>query len=271
MSQQYGVIGHPIEQSLSPLIHSGWMKEHGLDAQYRAIDVAPGSFDTVLENLTQDGARGLNITAPHKQAALAAATHLSETAKRIGAANTLIRRGDDWYAENTDAPGFQHTLAAANIVAAGRRFALIGAGGAARGVVHALTQAGASVQIFNRTPSKAAALAADFPGVTSAAEVFDGQITTADGFDALINTASFGFEGARLVLPAGEGRLFYDISYGAAADPALKSARDTGWKAMDGLAMLVAQAAYSFEHWFGIFPDTTTALAKCRAAVETRT
>ncbi|MCL4129515.1 UNVERIFIED_CONTAM: hypothetical protein GTU68_016433 [Idotea baltica] len=244
------------------------MREHNIKAEYVAIDVAEGDFESTFQRLASEGANGLNITQPHKFSALAAATTVSETAQRIGASNTLIRRDNEWHAENTDAPGFRYTLRSAGIESMGTRFALIGAGGAARGVVEALTSGGASVHILNRTPSKAAMLAADFLNVTYSEEAFNGYVAGIENFDVLINTASFGYEGADFGLPAGGDRLFYDISYGNAAEATLRAAHGTGWRTMDGLAMLVAQAAYSFEHWFDIFPDIEPVLKMCRTTVE---
>ena len=111
MTKLYGVTGDPISQSLSPLIHRGWMREHKLDAEYLAMHILAGEFEQGLETLARRGIHGLNVTLPHKENALAAAVHATDRARTIGAANTLWRpRNGTWHADNTDAPGFLASL-----------------------------------------------------------------------------------------------------------------------------------------------------------------
>ena len=133
MTALYGVVGDPVSHSLSPVIHNAWMRDHQLDATYEAFLVPAGELADGLSTLERRGAKGLNITLPHKEAALAHADTQSDIARRIGAANTLVRTKDGgWHAENTDAPGFAETLGAAHIDVAGQNVCVLGAGGAAR-------------------------------------------------------------------------------------------------------------------------------------------
>ena len=140
MTKLYGVVGDPVSHSLSPVIHNAWIREHGLDATYEALHVPKGEFESGLSSLQDRQALGLNITLPHKEAAIELAESASEVARRIGAANTLVRlKSGGWLAENTDAPGFTESLAQANIEIADQNVCLLGAGGAARAVALALS------------------------------------------------------------------------------------------------------------------------------------
>lgn len=268
MTQLYGVIGDPIAHSLSPLIHNAWLREHGIDATYEAMQVPDGELESALATLTRQGARGLNITLPHKHTALALAEEAGDLARRIGAANTLIRTDSGgWRAENTDAPGFIHTLDKAGIDIAGKNVLLLGAGGSARALAFVLTDLRAKLTISNRTVSRAESIADDLLEKPEICSLEDGlnRLPTAE---IVINTLSLGHSGQSLELPAGHGRTFYDISYGAAASKTLATAAAQDWVPMDGLGMLVAQAAFAFEHWFGLVPDMEAAELKCRKVVE---
>jgi shikimate dehydrogenase len=268
MTQLYGVIGDPIAHSLSPLIHNAWLREHGIDASYVAMLVPDGELEDALATLTRQGARGLNITLPHKQTALALANEQGDLAKRIGAANTLVRtEAGGWRAENTDAPGFIHTLDAAGLNLAGKNVFLLGAGGSARALAVVLTDLQANLTICNRTIARAEAIADSLPAKPTACTLDVGleRLATAE---LVVNTLSIGHTGKVLALPQGTGRTFYDISYGKAAAATLSHADAQGWTTMDGLGMLVAQAAFAFEHWFDILPDMDSAQSRCRAVVE---
>lgn len=271
MTALYGVIGDPVAHSLSPLIHNSWLADGGFDARYEAIGIPQERLDSGLKELMDRGACGLNVTLPHKNSALRVSSERSDTAIRIGAANTLTRTGDGWYADNTDAPGFLKTLTDAGIDVAGQTVGVIGAGGSARAVVATLSDAQAEVMIFNRTGARARSLAEDFEGADWTPGGLDALLEAGSAVDFLVNTTSVGHTGGRLRLPEGDGRLYYDISYGAAAAPGFSDAKRTGWRTLDGLPMLVAQAAFSFQIWFGVMPDTSRALALCRAKLEQRT
>jgi len=268
MSALYGVIGDPISHSLSPLIHNGWIRDHGLDAAYLPMHVPDGELQETIETLERRNAAGLNITLPHKLEALTLADEASDEAQKIGAANTLSRTKDGaWRADNTDASGILADLHDQGVSSVGGKLVfVIGAGGAARAVVYALVAERAKVFICNRTETKAKALAAEF-GAEAGASLETG-LSNLEQADIVINTASLGHQGETLNLPDGNGRLFHDISYGKAAKDMLALASDRHWKTADGLGMLVHQAAESFRIWTGIVPSTDKALTRARAAVE---
>jgi shikimate dehydrogenase len=269
-SQLYAVVGDPVSHSLSPLIHNRWMREAGIDAHYSAIHLQAADAAPSLRLLARDYA-GLNITLPHKLAALAASASASPEAVAVSAANTLMRERQGWRAHNTDVAGFADALAAAageNLK--GRRVMLIGAGGAARAAALHLGRLGVQLVIVNRSVANAKALARELAPQARTAGLDELASLGADAA-VIVNSASLGHAGASLPgLPAGKGRPFLDMSYGKAAEPTLGQAREAGWMAHDGLAMLVGQAAEAFRIWFGLSPDTRGALDACRAAVAAR-
>lgn len=270
MTTLFGVIGDPISHSLSPLIHKGWMRDHGLDTDYLAMQVAEGGLPDALATLAGRNCRGVNVTLPHKETALQLAETATERATMIGAANTLWRVGEtQWRADNTDAPGFRAALTGeSDKPVAGQRVLVFGAGGAARAVVYALHEDGAKICLANRTLSRAKDLLARYPQGDHSAASLDEGYAFATQADLVINTTSLGYSGAGLPLPDGAGRLLYDISYGKVAAGILGPAAENGWRTADGLTMLVYQAAFAFERWFGIMPDIATALARCRGVLE---
>lgn len=266
MTKLLGVIGDPIAHSLSPLIHNGWLRDMGYDATYEAMHVPGGEFGAALETLSKRDVLGLNVTLPHKAAALAAAEECSSAASKIGAANTLTYLGQRrWRADNSDAPGF---IAALGTVDPDTEHVLVlGAGGSARALVFALVEAGIRVTVLNRTVEKADALVKELGNKRS----LHGSISQYKDYlsDAtiVVNTTSMGHSGALFDLPDGDGRLFFDISYGKVAAPQLLHAHERDWRTLDGLTMLVAQAAVSFEIWFGEAPDRAAALSRCEMAM----
>jgi shikimate dehydrogenase len=268
----YGVIGDPVSHSLSPLIHNRWLQQAGIDAAYVALHLQSADPAADIRSLARAGFSGLNITLPHKRAALEASEFVSPEAKAIGAANTLKREdAGGWKAHNTDAAGFFEALQAAlGADVKGRRVVLVGAGGAARAAAYELTRRGASLAIVNRSKANADTLAKDLAPGAETAEL--GRLgDMAERADIVVNSASLGHAGASLpALPAGKHRPFLDMSYGKAAQGALAQARAAGWTPHDGLRMLVGQAAASFQVWFGLVPDTDAALKACQAVVAAR-
>jgi shikimate dehydrogenase len=268
----YAVIGDPVSHSLSPLIHNRWLHEAGIDAAYVALHLQSADPTADIRALARAGFSGLNITLPHKHAALEASAQVSPEAKAIGAANTLVRENSaDWSAYNTDVAGFSDALQAAlGQDAKGRRAVLIGAGGAARAAVFELARRGVQLVIVNRSKANADALAKDLApqAVTAELERLGEQ---AENADIIVNSASLGHAGASLPpLPAGKDRPFLDMSYGKAAQGTLAQARAAGWAPHDGLRMLVGQAAAAFHIWFGIAPDVQGALKACQAVTAAR-
>ncbi len=271
MNRLLGVIGDPVSHSLSPFIQNEWLRQYGIDATYAAMQVKKGELVAAIGALHAQGAHGLNITLPHKEDALLAASETSSLARAIGAANTLVRRAEGgWRGDNTDAPGFALTLDRARIPLEGKSVILLGAGGSARAVAAAIGARGARLTVANRTVSRAATLvSALVPG----AEVvsLETGLSQLGEADLVVNTLSLGHAGGTLELPASSGALFYDISYGAPAKRTIHEAHTKGWKTLDGLGMLVAQAALSFELWFGERPDIDAAEARARKLVEAAT
>lgn len=270
MTRQYAVVGDPVAHSLSPLIHNGWMQAHGLDAHYSRIHLQSANAAPDLRAMAHLYA-GLNVTLPHKIAALNAAANVSPEARAVGAANTLVRAGETWTAHNTDIEGFEVALADALGRAPEKlNVLLIGAGGAARAAALALNRSGAHLTIANRSQENAAALARELAPQAAIAGLDDVE-RFAGAADVVVNSASLGHAGVNLPpLGPGRGRPFLDLSYGNAAAAALGAAEQAGWTPHDGLPMLVAQAAAAFRLWLGIAPDQENALAACRAELARR-
>jgi shikimate dehydrogenase len=258
MGKRYAVFGHPVSHSLSPRIHAAFARQAGIDLSYVAID-AP-DFDAALAAFDGDGA---NVTLPHKAAAAAACATLGEAARRCGVVNTLTRREGGWHGDNTDGVGLVRDITGrVGLDLRGRRALLLGAGGGARGVAPALLDAGvADLFVVNRTPARADALA-DMLGAPGRVHprYFD-DLGTLGEFDLVVNaTSATRQDGALPPLPmslAGRRSAAVDLSYGEAAVGFLAWARAAGVRdAVDGLGMLVEQAAESFRLWHGTRPDT---------------
>lgn len=271
MTKLLGVIGDPISHSLSPLIHNGWLRDFGFPATYEAMHVPGGQLSSALESLAKRDTVGVNVTLPHKLEALALAKTASASAAKIGAANTLTQQQDkSWTADNTDAPGFMSSLrdALQTNDLSKEKVLLLGAGGSARAVVYALNEQAIDLTILNRTPSKAVSLSNEFTNAKAAFGDLSQYKEYIESATIVINTTSGGYSGDIIDTGPGNGRLFYDISYGAAAKAQLDDAKLNGWRVRDGLNMLVAQAAESFRIWFGEEPDRILALKRCQNALE---
>lgn len=255
--KRYAVIGHPVAHSLSPRIHAAFAKQAGVSMAYTAID-AP-DFEAALAAFDGDGA---NVTLPHKARAAAACATLAERARRAGVVNTLVRRDGAWHGDNTDGTGLVRDLTGrCALDLRGRRALLLGAGGGARGVAPALLDAGiADLFIVNRTPERSDALADALgePGRVHP-RYFD-DLAALGEFDLVVNATSAARGGTLPRWPTsllGRRSSAVDLSYGEAAVPFLAWARAAGaHDAIDGLGMLVEQAAESFLLWHGVRPET---------------
>ncbi|HSM11582.1 MAG TPA: shikimate dehydrogenase [Lysobacter sp.] len=268
--QHFAVIGHPVAHSLSPRIHAEFARQSGIALDYRAIDAEPGEFTAALAAFAAEGGRGANITLPHKLHAAAICDRLSERARRGGSVNVLTRTATGWDGDNTDGVGLVRDLTSRRSMdLRSRRVLLIGAGGAAHGVAPALLDAGiADLFIANRTPERADQLADALgePGRVHPRYLED--LGGIGAFDLIINAPSAARHGAGLPLP---GSLVapradvVDLSYGEVAIPFLAWARAAGAdQVIDGLGMLVEQAAESFLIWHGVRPDTDPVYALLR-------
>ena len=257
--QRYAVFGSPIAHSQSPRIHAAFAKQCGIAMDYVAIEAGPADF---AAKLAASGVHGANITLPLKEDAFALCRETSERARRAGAVNTLIREGDGWRGDNTDGRGLVRDLTERHgLDLRERRVLLLGAGGAARGVAPALLDAGVHALFgANRTAGRAEALvdALGEPARVHARSLED--LDRLGEFDLLINATSATRGGALPPLPmalAGLRSAAVDLSYGEAAVPFLAWARAAGCShAVDGLGMLVEQAAESFLLWHGVRPET---------------
>lgn len=263
------VFGQPVSQSLSPRIHTLFAEQFGLEIDYRAIESTAEAIGPDIGKLAREGARGCNITVPFKGDAWRLATTCSERATRAEAANTLVFSASEWYADNTDGGGLVSDLQDnLGLQLAGARICLLGAGGAAGGVVAALLQSRpATVVIANRTESKAAELAerhADLGPVDSASPP---ELGGHGAFDLLINATSLGhLDQAPGIDKAWikPGGLCYDMNYGRASEPLRGRCREMQIDYSDGLGMLVGQAALSFRLWTGEIPDQRRVLMALR-------
>ena len=268
MSQQFAVFGSPISHSLSPRIHATFAKQRGIDLSYVAIEAGPGDFAARLQAFADAGGRGANVTMPLKALAAELATSLGERTQRVGVANTLVRTADGWHADNTDGIGLVRDLTDRHALdLRGRRTLIVGAGGGARGIAPALLDAGiGELFIVNRTPERADALA-DMLGQPGRVHPrYLGDVAAFGEFDLVINATSANRGGMLEHLPrslVGRRTAAVDLSYGEAAIPFMAWARATGCHAtIDGLGMLVEQAAESFKLWHGVRPDTSAVFAE---------
>jgi shikimate dehydrogenase len=269
---QYGVVGHPVSHSLSPFIHGMFAREMGQAMTYRLFDVRPEELDDhVRDFFYEQGGRGLNITLPHKIAARELAHELTGRAAHAAAVNTLAwTDAGSILGDNTDGAGLVYDLCQnLGLELAGRRVLIMGAGGSTRGVLAPLLGLEpAVVVIANRTPERAAALAAAFSdlGVTQGVGFED---VGDERFDLVINATSASLSGDIPPLPGSavdSATVCYDLAYGKSATAFVEWARQRGCtQALQGLGMLVEQAAESFELWRGVRPTTSTVLAALKA------
>ena len=261
-----GVMGWPVTHSRSPRIHGYWLEEKGIDGAYLPLAVRPEHLGAALAALPALGFRGCNLTAPHKEAALARMDALSDTARRIGAVNTVTVMPDGrLHGDNTDGFGFiSHLRQEVPCWEPAAPVAVLGAGGAARAVVDALAAAGASeIRVVNRSAARAAALA-DAAGAMVRPLPWGGRAAALEGCGLLVNTTTLGQTG-KPALDLDLGQLLpaaavYDLVYAPLETALLKAASARGHAAVDGLGMLIHQARPGFAAWFGAEAEATAAL-----------
>jgi shikimate dehydrogenase len=259
-----GVIGWPVEHSLSPAMHNAAFAELGIDWAYVPLPVQPGDVEQALRGLVALNFGGSNVTIPHKQAVMRYMDELGDAAQITGAVNTIHIQDGKFFGYNTDPYGFLNSLKGAGCRPQGMRVAVLGAGGAARAVVYALARAEVdSVIVFNRTAKRAAFLVDDltdtFPDSRLSFEALTREALAALGnkVDLVVNTTSVGMYPQVDACPWPEevpiptGALFYDLVYNPLETVFLTRARAAGATAIDGLGMLVHQGALAFEKWTG--------------------
>lgn len=250
------VIGNPIAHSQSPDIHAGFAREHGIALEYSRILAEADNFATIVKDFFAGGGRGLNITLPFKETAFALATRHTPYAQSAQAANTLWMEDGELWADNTDGRGLVQALARDHhIPLQDKRILILGAGGAARGVVLPLAEARpAAIHIANRTPQKAQNIVAAHHTLTDIPLQALALDAISDTYDLIINATSAGLTGAALTLPDQihhAKTVAYDMIYGKDT-PFLAWARSHALTAHDGYSMLVNQARLSFRQWFTV-------------------
>jgi shikimate dehydrogenase len=247
-----GVIGDPVVHSRSPAMHNAAFAALGLDWVYVAFPVARGDGAAAVRAVTTLGLAGLNVTMPHKADAAAACDDLAPDAAELGAVNTIVNADGALAGHSTDGDGFLRALDDEGVTVSGRRCLVLGAGGAARAITHALGRAGARVTVAARRPEAGRAAAALAPD--AAAIGMDG--VAVDGFDVIVNATPLGMRGEPPPFDPAQfhvGQFVFDTVY-PADTPLLVEARARGLRATGGLAMLVHQGALSFSLWTGTAP-----------------
>ena len=268
-----GIMGWPVAHSLSPRLHGHWLLRYGIDGAYVPLPVRPERLEQALSALPALGCVGVNLTIPHKEAAVSLVDRLSPRAERIGAVNTVVVEADGMLSgDNTDGFGF---IAALSESQAGWRAeagpaVVLGAGGAARAVAVALLDAGVpEVRLLNRTPERARALADDLGGAVHTVN-WTVRAAALDGAALLVNTTSLGMHGQPpldLALDALPPRaLVTDVVYTPLITPLLALAQARGNPVVDGLGMLLHQARPGFRAWFGVDPEVDDDLRAVVAA-----
>ena len=263
--KKFFLLGHPVSHSLSPRIHGMFAEQCHMQIDYRTYDIEPGGFiDYVGRLRLEENPAGANVTLPFKRDAADYCTEITERARSAGAVNTMTFSGNHVYGDNTDGAGFVNDLTGrCGVSLLGKRVLVIGAGGAARGVLAAICSQGcARITVSNRTIGAAIALA-DEMGVHYAAFT---DLTT--GYDIVINATSAGLSNAS---PAVPGTIFKDceiacdLFYAKTSTPFMRFASESGCRRVeDGLGMLIEQAAESFHIWLGARPDTKPVYAALR-------
>jgi shikimate dehydrogenase len=275
-AHKVGLIGWPLEHSLSPTIHNAAFGALGLDWEYGLLPTPPGQVSDTLNRLKEDRLQGANVTIPHKQTVMPYLDEVTEAGQAIGAVNTILVKDNRLTGHNTDGDGFLATLREIGWQPEGQRALVLGAGGGARAVVFVLAREGCDVTIYNRTAQRAVALAQDLrslnlagvvtwlPDTTGLADPVhlspSGQIVALDVFDLLVNATPVGMWPDPNATPWPEDLLLpaswtvYDLVYNPADTKLLTLARDSGARSVGGLGMLVYQGALAFEWWTGLAP-----------------
>jgi shikimate dehydrogenase len=270
---RYGVMGYPLAHSYSPFIHQAFAKQVGISICYEKWVVAPKDFKQALTHFKQQGGRGLNITMPLKELAYSVSTQLSEAAKLAGAVNTLSFVDDTIIGDNTDGIGLVRDLTQnQHLSLAGKNILIIGAGGAARGAISALIQENpALIVVCNRNRDRAQTLANAFKDNFSV-QIFSFAEVIPESFDLVINATPLSQVNDALQLPSISllpGATCYDMVYGLKTNAFLQWGKDLGATTLlDGLGMLVEQAAASFQIWHGVYPLTAPVIQSLRNLID---
>jgi len=259
---RYALVGHPVHHSRSPIIHALFAEQTRQNLTYELIDAAPDDFETEVRGFRAAGGRGMNVTVPHKEAAFRLAEQLGPAAEKAGAVNTLSFDGGTIRGDNTDGIGFLRDVTE-NLgwEIRGQRIVVLGAGGAARGILPPLLENGPTELVLaNRTLSRAAELEERFRHLGRLSIRTFAELANEPAFDLVINATSAGLKGETPPFPesiVGERTRCYDLAYARGLTPFQLWAAEAGAeRAEQGLGMLVEQAAESFYIWRGVRPDT---------------
>lgn len=269
-ADRYAVIGYPVSQSWSPFIHGMFAKQTNQNLSYSRIEAAPEAFQREVATFFQTGGKGLNVTVPHKQVAAFVARYRTPRAEIAGAVNTLILDGDAIHGDNTDGAGLVTDLTRnLGLALENIRILIIGAGGAARGVLGPMLGAGPEyVEIANRNEGRAIELAREFEMLGTVRGCGFAEITEDRTFDLVVNATSASLQDLIPPIPRaaiGPATLCYDMAYGKGDTVFTRWAKSIGaGRAESGWGMLVEQAAESFYLWRGIRPDTKPVLEAVR-------
>lgn len=263
------VLGNPIVHSRSPEIHQNFARQFGIRLDYQKILVPHDGLGHALKTLQDQGALGCNITVPFKSDAATRCDQVTEEAQELGVVNTLVFQSNGQIlGHNTDGKGLiMDLLEHQRVTLANKRILLLGIGGAGRGIVPALLSQGpATLDIWNRTSAAATDYALAMKGAVSAPS----KDTFLEAYDLVLNATAAGLSGATPDLPGrviGTDTFCYDLSYGPRPTPFLAWASSQGTNHLsDGFGMLVAQAAFAFEIWFGVRPDVRRALSELKTS-----
>lgn len=263
-----GVIGHPISHSKSPLIHNHWIAKHGLEGEYKAIDIPPERLKEDVSKLIAEGYAGFNVTTPHKQDIFDLCDDVDATARAIGAVNTVVIRNGKLHGTNTDAYGFMANVkqSVGDVDYTKGACVVLGAGGAARAIIHALIADGADkIIVTNRTGDKARDIRSMNDKILRMAE-WEYRSDILKGASLVVNTTSSGMSGRDplqidlSLLP--EYAVVSDIVYTPLMTDLLTNAQTRGNKIVTGIGMLLHQARPAFEKWFGVMPEVDEELER---------
>jgi len=269
-ADRYAVVGYPVKQSHSPIIHGLFAEQTGENISYELLEASPEEFEVAVRGFLAAGGKGLNITVPHKERALELAASASDAATRAHAANTLDFSNRVIAAHNTDGSGFIRDLQTnLGVELTGKRVLILGAGGSARGIILPLADVGVGdIAVANRTPERAQELKDRLSEHTTIEIHTFADLAEHTTFDIVINATSAGVKGEAAPFPASlfsADTFCYDLSYSLNDTPFVLLARNSGaGTAVQGWGMLIEQAADSFEIWRGIRPDTKPILEKMR-------
>lgn len=256
------IVGYPVEHSMSPAMHNAAFKALGFDAEYKLAPVKPGQLVTFIDKLRDNEVLGANVTIPHKVEVMRHLDHIDETARAIGAVNTIVHRDGRLYGYNTDSTGGVEALTEKYGSLKDRNVTILGAGGASRAITYQVSRVDCKVTVLNRSVERARNLVDDLRPQTLA-ELRYGGLTQLPGViddtDVLINTTSVGMSPNVSNSPVPEGLLHgglfvYDVVYNPVKTRLLRDAEAKGAGTLSGVKMLVYQGAEAFRMWTGVEP-----------------